>query len=171
MTFHANPLTKIGAAFPGGVDTKAYQITTAANFSVNDVPLPVWAEHTFVKWVDAEGNEAPETLTFANTTGGKDYYAEDKTTTFNYNGGTDGSSNGPKEITGKTLNETVEEGEVPVLTLEGKNFLGWLNLNDNQTYKTAAEVDAVQITADTSYIALWDTQTFDVTYEGYNQAR
>lgn len=174
VTFHANKDGESGAAFAGDALTKEYQITTAANFSVNDVPLPVWAEHTFVKWVDAEGQEAPETLTFANTTGGKDYYAEYKTTTytvtFNYNGGTDGSSNGPKTITGKTLNETVVEVEVPVLTLEGKNFLGWLNLNDNQTYKTAAEVAAVQITADTSYIALWDTQTFEVTYQGYNQS-
>lgn len=174
VTFHANKDGESGAAFAGDAPTKEYQITTAADFTVNDVPLPVWAEHTFVKWVDAEGNEAPETLTFANTTGGKDYYAEYKTTTytvtFNYNGGTDGSSNGPKTITGKTLNETVAEGEVPVLTLEGKNFLGWLNLNDNQTYKTAAEVDAVQIKANTSYIALWDTQTFDVTYQGYNQS-
>ena len=28
----------------------------------------------------------------------------------------------------------------------------------------------VEIKADTSYIALWDTKTFDVTYQGYNQA-
>lgn len=176
VTFHANKSGESGANFPGDGTTKAYQITTAADFSVNDVPLPVWAEHTFVKWVDAEGQDAPATLTFANTANGKDYYAEYETTTytvtFNYNGGKDGtSSTGPKEITGKTLNETVAEGEVPVLTLEGKNFLGWLNLNDNQTYKTAAEVAAVQITADTSYIALWDTQTFDVTYQGYNQGQ
>lgn len=176
VTFHANKSGESGANFPGDGTTKAYQITTAADFSVNDVPLPVWAEHTFVKWVDAEGQDAPATLTFANTANGKDYYAEYETTTytvtFNYNGGKDDtSSTGPKEITGKTLNETVAEGEVPVLTLEGKNFLGWLNLNDNQTYKTAAEVAAVQITADTSYIALWDTQTFDVTYQGYNQGQ
>ena len=174
VTFHANKTGESGAAFAGDALTKEYQITTAADFTVNDVPLPVWAEHTFVKWVDAEGQDAPATLTFGNTANGKDYYAVYETTTytvtFNYNGGTDGNSTGPKEITGKTLNETVAEGEVPVLTLEGKNFLGWLNLNDNQTYETAAEVAAVQITADTSYIALWDTQTFDVIYRGYNQS-
>ena len=175
VIFHANKDGESGAAFAGGATTKSYQITTAADFSVTDVPLPVWAEHTFVKWVDADGTGAPATLTFANTSGGKDYYAVYEATTytvtFNYNGGQDSSGfAGPKEITGKALNQTVVEQDVPTVTMEGKNFLGWLNLNNNQTYETAAAVAEVAITADTSYIALWDTQTFDVTYQNYNQS-
>lgn len=175
VIFHANKDGESGAAFAGGATAKSYQITTAADFSVTDVPLPVWAEHTFVKWVDADGTGAPATLTFANTSGGKDYYAVYEATTytvtFNYNGGQDSSGfAGPKEITGKALNQTVVEQDVPTVTMEGKNFLGWLNLNNNQTYETAAAVAEVAITADTSYIALWDTQTFDVTYQNYNQS-
>ena len=176
VTFHAAPKdsTDSDAAFAGNVKEKTYYVSAAAPFSVDDVPLPVWAENTFTGWVDGNGDTVSGDLTYQGLGGNRDYYATYKqttyTVTFNYNGGKDGeNSTGPKEITGKTLNQTVEVGEVPVLTLEGKKFLGWLNLNDNQTYATAADVAEVAITKNTSYIALWETLTYNVTYLSYNQ--
>ena len=173
VTFHANKEGEDGAAFDGGVLTKEYQITTAADLAVADVPRPEWAEHTFVKWVDAMEQEAPAILTFENTANGKDYYAVYETTTytvtFNYNGGKSGEDPGPKTIEGKKKGDRLSVDDVPVLTQTGKTFAGWLDPITNAKYETADAVAVVEITADTSYIALWDTQTFDVTYENFKQ--
>lgn len=176
VTFHAAPKdsTDSDAAFAGDVQEKTYYVSAAAPFSVDDVPLPVWAENTFTGWVDENGDTVSGDLTYQTLGGNQHYYATYKqttyTVTFNYNGGkVDGSSDTFKTIEGKKKDEMVLVGEIPVLTLEGKNFLGWLNLNDNKTYATAADVAKVAITKNTSYIALWETLTYNVTYLSYNQ--
>ena len=176
VTFHAAPKdsTDSDAAFAGNVKEKTYYVSAAAPFSVDDVPLPVWAENTFTGWVDGNGDTVSGDLTYQTLGGDQHYYATYKqttyTVTFNYNGGkVDGSSDTFKTIEGKKKDEVVLVEEVPALTLEGKNFLGWLNLNDNKTYATAADVAEVAITKNTSYIALWETLTYNVTYLNYNQ--
>ena len=172
ITFHAAPKDSTGtdATFTGGATTKTYYVTADAPFSVDDVPLPNREEFTFKGWVDQNGGPVSGQLTYQALSGDQDYYAVYEQTTysviFNFNGGTS------TQYPGDSVTFTQVKGDMvtaPSLSLAGQNFRGWLNLGDGKTY-TAEQVAAAAITGDTSYVALWETLTYNVTYLNYNES-
>ena len=175
VTFHAQPYgqTDTGAVFAGNVAEKSYSVTAASPFQVEDVPLPTRDEYVFKGWADANGTPISGELTYGGLGGDQDYYAVYEaayyTVIFNYNGGTAGGGTDASVSYSVASGQKVAANQVPALTLEGKRFLGWLNLNDGRTYGDAEAVAALAVTGPVSYVALWETLTYTVTYQNYNE--
>lgn len=156
-----------GANFPNNGQTKTYYGSAGEPLAPGDLIDPVMTGKTFEGWyTETTGGSKVETFIFPNT-GSVTYYAHWKdaehTVTFNYNGGKVGeaTSSAVKVIHGKTVTA------VPEPTLSGSSLKGWQHLTTGETM-TAEDIEKAAVTADVIYNAVWDINSYTVTFSNYD---
>lgn len=135
-----------------------------------DVPVPTKDAQTFAGWKlqGAEDSSATTTgsMTFDTI---KTYVAvwqeAEYTITFRLNGGTvDGNT---ADVV-KDANHGDAFPTAPDVTLSGNTLQGWLNMADGKMYGGSNEAFPVTVAESATYIAIWGTNTYNVTFTKYD---
>ena len=166
ITFDPN-----GGAFPdGSTEAKTYQRSQGGTMPFADVPVPTKDEQTFAGWKlqGAEDSSATTTGSMTFDTA-KTYVAvwtdAEYTITFRLNGGTVGGST-------DDVVENANHGDTfptaPDVTLSGNTLQGWLNMADGKMYGGSNEAFPVTVAESATYIAIWGTNTYNVTFTKYD---
>ena len=164
ITFDPN-----GGTFPDGTQsTKSYQRTQGGTMPFADVPVPTQEAKTFAGWSTTQNGTAvtEDNMTFDTA---KTYYAVWKdaeyTITFRLNGG---------NVKGST-DDVVESAShggnfptIPNVELSGNSLQGWMNMADGKMYGDGHNTFPTTATESATYIAIWGTNTYNVTFTKYD---
>lgn len=173
--YTANPITITfdpnGGTFPDGTtESKSYMKSEGDTMPFADVPVPTKDAQTFAGWKlqGAEDSSATTTDSMTFDTA-KTYVAvwtdAEYTITFRLNGGTvDG--NAADVVTNANHGDTFPTA--PNVTLSGNTLQGWLNMADGKMYGGSNEAFPVTVAESATYIAIWGTNTYNVTFTKYD---
>ena len=164
ITFYPN-----GGAFPdGSTEAKTYQRSQGGTMPFADVPVPTKDEQTFAGWSLTQNGEVvtDPNMTFDTD---KTYYAvwtnAEYTITFRLGGGSVG---GDAADVVKNAKHGDTFPTAPAVTLSGNTLQGWMNMADGEMYGGSNQAFPTNVTESATYIAIWGTNTYDVTFTKYD---
>ena len=166
LTFQAGD----GAQFPDSSSSMTYTRAEGSEMDLSSVPVPIKTNNDFVGWklqgTDDNTAQKAGKVPFSQS---QTYVAVWKdaqyTITFRLNGGSvDGR---PGDVV-ENLSHGNTFPDIPDVTLSGNTLQGWMNMEDGQMYGDTNTAFPATVTESATYIAIWGTNTYDVTFTKYD---